>query len=347
MSGGIARCSSYIIGHFGKHPAHEVETFPMNTKYLGEGANILRRLIQGVKSYGGIVSRFNRHLHSHKYDVVHICSSGSLGLIRDYLLLSVCNRHGVKGVLHLHYGRIPQIKACNNWEWKLLNATIAKSYRTIVMTSECHTSLEELGDKIVNIPNPLAPEIENLARNEGNKFDINSMIFVGHILPTKGINELLSAVEVLPEATLTVIGQDTVGIIALHRKQHPDLYSSGKIKYLGERSIEDVIHYMKTGVFVFPSYTEGFPNVILESMACGVPIIASNVGAIPEMLNIGTAEECGICIPARDKEQLCEAINSVMSDTNMAALMGKKARLRVHKEYNIESVANKILAAWH
>lgn len=347
MSGGIARCSSYIIGYFSKHPAHDVETFPMNTKYLGEGANILKRLVQGVKSYGGIVSRFNRHLRSHKYDVVHICSSGSLGLIRDYLLLSVCNRHGVKGVLHLHYGRIPRIKACNNWEWKLLKATIAKSYKTIVMTAECYDSLKAFGNKTVNIPNPLAPEIENLALEESNDFEINKMAFVGHILPTKGINELLSVVETLPEASLTVIGQDTVGIIAHHRKQHPDLYSSGRIRYLGERPIEDVIRYMKTGIFVFPSYTEGFPNVILESMACGVPIIASNVGAIPEMLNIGTAEECGICIPARDKDQLREAIVSLMANQGKAALMGKKARLRVHKEYNIESVANRMLAAWH
>ena len=60
-------------------------------------------------------------------------------------------------------------------------------------------------------------------------------------------------------------------------------------------------------VFVLPSYTEGFPNVIIEAMAMGKPIIATSVGAIPEMLDEG----CGVVVPPKDADSLQKALQKV------------------------------------
>ena len=55
-------------------------------------------------------------------------------------------------------------------------------------------------------------------------------------------------------------------------------------------------HIAKADLLVLPSYTEGAPMVVLEAMACGRAILATSVGAVPEMFDIGGPEECGVCI---------------------------------------------------
>jgi glycosyltransferase involved in cell wall biosynthesis len=60
-----------------------------------------------------------------------------------------------------------------------------------------------------------------------------------------------------------------------------------------------------------PSYMEGCPNVVLESLACGRPVVATNVGGIPEIMS----DECGRLVPARDSDALALALASVLDRT--------------------------------
>lgn len=55
----------------------------------------------------------------HKPDVMHLCTSASLGLLKDFLLLRLASHKNIKKVLHLHFGRVPDLVKKNNWEWKL------------------------------------------------------------------------------------------------------------------------------------------------------------------------------------------------------------------------------------
>jgi glycosyltransferase involved in cell wall biosynthesis len=79
---------------------------------------------------------------------------------------------------------------------------------------------------------------------------------------------------------------------------------------------DDVAIWMASADLVtLPSYMEGCPNVVLEALACGRPVVATNVGGIPEILS----PECGRLIPARDAGQLAEALTSVLDSTWDAA----------------------------
>ena len=64
-----------------------------------------------------------------------------------------------------------------------------------------------------------------------------------------------------------------------------------------------------------PSYMEGCPNVVLEALACGRPVVATNVGGIPEIMS----DECGQLVPPRDPSALAQALASVLDRTWDAA----------------------------
>ena len=115
----------------------------------------------------------------------------------------------------------------------------------------------------------------------------------------------------------------------------------------GEFKYEDTITEMlSAGVFVLPTYTEGFPNVILESMACACPIIASSVGAIPEMLDVNSDIYYGLCIEPKDTKQLKEAIIRMLEDRTFAISCGINAQKRVNEQYSMPAVWNKLTNIW-
>lgn len=69
----------------------------------------------------------------HKPDVMHLCTSASLGLLKDFLLLRLASHKNIKKVLHLHFGRVPDLVKKNNWEWKLLSKVLKMSDKVIAM----------------------------------------------------------------------------------------------------------------------------------------------------------------------------------------------------------------------
>jgi glycosyltransferase involved in cell wall biosynthesis len=76
-------------------------------------------------------------------------------------------------------------------------------------------------------------------------------------------------------------------------------------------------------VLVLPSHTEGSPNVLLEAMAAGCPIVATRVGGVPETVTDG---ETALVIPAHDPAAMAEAMERLLTDRELGRRMGAKAR---------------------
>ena len=99
-------------------------------------------------------------------------------------------------------------------------------------------------------------------------------------------------------------------------------------------------------VFTLPSYSEGFPNVIIESMACGCPIVATSVGAIPQMLEDDENGKYGILIEPRNAKELHDAILSLIDNETMKNEMRGNVQTRVRERYNIQAVWNNMISIW-
>jgi len=183
-------------------------------------------------------------------------------------------------------------------------------------------SVKESLCKYEFIPNSkifvLANSIDFLKFNEGFKnkrYLIEKSIVigtVGRVERVKGINYLLLAMKILlgqyPNAKLEVIGEgsqlDELKLLA------EKIGISNSVIFFGKLA-NPIPNYRKMDVFVLPSLLEGFGLVLLEAMAAGIPVVATNVHGIKEVIVDG---KCGILVPPKNPEAIAKAITRIIEN---------------------------------
>ena len=93
-------------------------------------------------------------------------------------------------------------------------------------------------------------------------------------------------------------------------------------------------------MFVLPSCAEGMSNVILEAMACGLPVIATSVGGNPELVE---NEETGLLVPPRNVEALYDSFKKLLSDKKLRERMGRSGRKKVEEYFTWDKIAREYL----
>jgi glycosyltransferase involved in cell wall biosynthesis len=342
--GGIASWTVSIQEYFKFRG--EIDIIYYNSKINGRGAtnrNIIRRIIFGSLDVLFHIFKTFSIVLLKKPDVLHLNSSASLSLLKDFFLLYFLKNKRRKIVYHLHFGRIPDLQLKNNWEWNLLCYTLSKADLIIVLDEKSKNSLVLSGfNNILVLANPiLLREQSNFINNR----DFNKegrVLFVGHIVKEKGIYELVEAINYINNlGELVLVGpcEDKV------KEELLKIAGPKKslINFLGVLDKEMVLDEMrKCSVFVLPSYSEGFPMVILEAMACSCAIIATKVGAIEDIL----ADNSGVCINEKNVKELVESISNLLKNSELRKRLGNNAFNKVKTKYDIEIIGNEIFKIW-
>ena len=167
-------------------------------------------------------------------------------------------------------------------------------------------------------------------------------MFVGWVVATKGIGELFESwSRIRPEGwKLEIVGSVDEAYKAQLQAQFP----VDSIEFLGLLPHAETMERMaQCDLFILPSYTEGFPNAVVEAMALGRPIIATTVGAIPEMLQ----GDAGILVESRNVEQLSAAIQRVTEDSDLREQLGIRAQKRAKANYTIDVVFDAYVSRWN
>ena len=153
-----------------------------------------------------------------------------------------------------------------------------------------------------------------------------TFIFVGRLVGDKGINELVSAFSTLnkkyPHTRLLLVGQQEQKLDPLHTDTLAEIGDNPAIEAVGLKN--DVRPWLAASdVFVFPSYREGFPNVVIEAGAMGLPSIVTDINGSNEIVIDG---ENGIIIPPRQTNPLYEAMEFFITDAGFASSLSSNAR---------------------
>jgi glycosyltransferase involved in cell wall biosynthesis len=349
MVGGISRWTGHILNYYSKIETDiSLKHFYSKGKGAYQNTNLFMRLYIGIISYPPFLIGLNSELKNNKYNVVHFTSSASISLIRDIFTLQIARKYGSKTIIHFHFGRIPNIFKKNNWEQKLLRKVINMSDKIIVLDKKSYDTLIAQGFSNIEIlPNPISSEVNKIiTSNSVIVRQKNKLLFAGHIVRTKGVFELIEACKDINNIELYMVGYTPEDI----KKKliiSAGINSSKWLFFRGQISLEETIKEMISAtVFVLPTYTEGFPYVIIESMACGCPIVTTKVGAIPEMLDIENGENYGLCVEPKNVEQLKNAILRMLNDRDFAKQCGVNAKKRVNELYSMPIVWNQMVQIW-
>ena len=204
-------------------------------------------------------------------------------------------------------------------------------------------------DRIMVIPNALPPAAfdpgagaHGVRCELGIRADEFLWLGVGRLVPQKAWPDLLQAFAMTDPASvpgrLVIAGEgpearnlaDLVELLGLSRR----------VQLLGSR--HDVTDLMAAAdALVLPSAYEGLPNVVLEAMAAGLPVVATRVGGVPELVD----ESVGLVVPARRPTDLARAMRRMAGlDPAARARMGQAARLRAREGYSQDVVMGRWLA---
>lgn len=340
--GGIANWTAMLTRYINSEKSSEINYRIIDTspqKRITEGRGILQRVIGGMVSLVKTSKILKDELDKDCPDSVHITTSGSLGLMRDRVVLGILAKRRVNTVYHIHFGRVSEILKNGGWEDKHLRYNLELADNIVVIDETTLTSLNNngFGAKSVYVPNFInLKELPKVCR-EPNKI----ITFIGWVIPAKGITELVHAWQSIPLETIQDWKLDIIGPYNREYVDTLNIEDNETINFIGELEHEEVLNKLNhSKVFVLPSYTEGFPNSVIEAMALGKTVIATSVGAIPQMLSEG----CGIIIKAKCAEELKLALVKVMTEN--VDTLGINALKRVEEEYEISKVVEQYSELW-
>jgi glycosyltransferase involved in cell wall biosynthesis len=165
---------------------------------------------------------------------------------------------------------------------------------------------------------------------------LHSAVAVGRLVRLKGFDVLLKAAAIVrqaaPNFSLRIVGdgseRDTL------EWQISDLRLADAVQLVGYKE-DPASYFEEAGVYVLSSRSEGIPLTLLEAMACGLPIVATAVGGVPEIVSDG---ENGLLVRPDDPAALSKAILRLIRDPSLAKRLGAAARARAHLSHDLETM---------
>ncbi|MHA2052080.1 MAG: glycosyltransferase family 4 protein [Candidatus Hodarchaeales archaeon] len=188
-------------------------------------------------------------------------------------------------------------------------------------------------------------DIDFFSPKEKKNTEIN-ILYAGRLDYKKGLIELIKSAKDItkkfPDANYLIAGTGPLINDLLRLVKNEGLHNRFTFfGHVNQKTLRNL--YRESNVFILPSYYEGFPNVILEAMSCGLPTIATNVGGIPEIVQ---HQKNGLLIPPRNSTAITNALTKILTDESLISDMGKNARYETEKKYSWEHISNKYLKVY-
>jgi glycosyltransferase involved in cell wall biosynthesis len=352
--GGIAAVLRYLVDALPTRAgaaSYDVHRFATD-KPTGPGDPLPARALHGLR----LAVRLCRRVDEFRPDLVHLHSSGGWGLREANVLLNVVRTvaRNSRVLLQLHATSLPAWLAERPVERSVILRALRVADAVAAVSSTHAAELRELGvpaDRLLLIRNgvPLLPpgDAPRPAPSPGAPLHL---VVVGSIEDRKGISVLLDAVRLLhesgPEPDQPPLRIDAIGPAAVPPARLESWRREGAalgIEFPGPLAPESLaVRLRACDGLVLPSLAEALPMAVLEAMAAGVPVLASSVGALPELLSDGA----GDLVPPGDPRALATALRRWIDEPARRLALGPKGRARVAEGWSAAAMADAALRAW-
>jgi glycosyltransferase involved in cell wall biosynthesis len=342
----ISRRVSGIRGEIEDVEVHYVSTISSHVYNLTE-FSIRNFLIAANFALGAAIKLFKLR---ERFDIVQFYSA-SLPLLLCLPLLKILGKKVVAKTTGGRGGK--EAGGLDNFFLKPLLVPIFKyTDKFIAVSDEIMNRLLKEGyskKMIIKIPNGVdaerfSPPLESRRKQLRNKFGFpeeNVFLYSGRIVRGKGLESLMRAmvdvVKINDKILLVLIGSGDLDKSLKDMVCELGLEKHVKFKGL----IENVDEYLDASdIFIFPSFSEGMPNSLLEAMACGLPVIASKIGGVVDVVEDGKS---GILFEAGDVSGLASAMVRLLNDNELRFKLGAEARKRIVENFSIDKIADEYI----
>ena len=334
LGGGSGNAKYYLLKEFSQYPEIEIDLVTSSTSsfkveafsdnisihYLDinkRNKNLHYQTNQEIINYFLRAYSYAKKLQKQKrFDLSH----AFFGIPCGYIALLL----GLPYIVSLRGSDVPFFNKRFYWLDRLVFKRLSKRiWKSAVVAVANSNGLKELAQKaapdqeIAVIYNGVDLDqfypLENKAMSNKLK-----LISTGRLIERKGYAYLIEALRDTSEVELTLIGEGDLYEMLNNLAQKYNV----PVKFLGRVNHEDIAKHLRTAdVFVQPSLNEGMSNSVLEAMACGLPIIATDTGGSSELVKGN-----GFIVEEKNSKELKEAINKYLEDQTLISKHGKKSR---------------------
>jgi glycosyltransferase involved in cell wall biosynthesis len=303
-----------------------------------------------VSAIGDCV-RFARAVVTYRPEICHIATAFGLSFAKHSVCVAFARLLGSKVLLHPHCSfYILYEQQGRVWQW-FVRKVVGLCFGVVVLSNEWKKFQEVApGCRIYYLPN--AVNVLNYVDVGREKIESKSegpclhVLYLGHLGKAKGSFDLICAAKAILSQMQGVIF-DLVGQehgIGEMKQLNTQVADAGLEQFIHIQSAvtgaEKIKLFRSADIFVYPSYHEGMPMAVIEAMACGLPIIATQVGGLPDLVCPGLN---GLLVPAGQPDQLANAIYQLIVNPQMRYSMQKSSFRLAHENFDIEKLVFQLL----
>ena len=298
-----------------------------------------------------ILWRVHSSLRTGRYALVHLNSSfTTTATLVNLSMMWIARRARVPYVVHLHGTFLAPdgIRPASRLYRSAYRRLFDGAAWLLLLGKASQRSVRALGSydaKTTVIPNFIDFRAVPHRIRIGSRADgPMKVLYTGRIWPPKGISTIATVAERLPDVNFQLVGDGPVESRDAFIRDLESRRLFGRVAVLDARPNKDVLALLaEADVFLFPSLREGLPSSVLEAMAVGLPVVASNVGAIPEIIDVSKG---GMLFDPEDIDGFARAIDHLRTHPELRIEMGRYNRLKAQRNYDYDVVVKRLCSVY-
>lgn len=329
---------------------HFVQTSTQNRELSSSGKVTAFNFIAALQDCW----RFSSAIIWHRPQLAHISTASGLSLLKHSLCILVARLFGCRVLLHPHCSLPALYHERSRW-WRWYFRKVIYLTDGIVALSKEWLELGSIipGRKVYYLPNAINLRLyHEVAVNHLSKAQLKNpckVLYLGYLGKAKGSFDLLDAAITIHTRGIKMIF-DLVGGEMSHEEwvQLNDKIAASKMEddfrlHPLTFGAEKVDFFDQADIFVYPSYFEGMPIAVIEAMACGLPVVASNVGGLPDLIKDGVN---GILVTPGNPDELASALCTLAGDQSLHHSMALASYKLAYEGFDIDKHVTELVGIY-